>query len=230
MYSRKHQKDWFSARTIRRLAWAGSMALVLCLAACGGKRTVVTEDDSADYQGARSLPPLKKPQTSREEPAVAAYEPSSSVTPTATSAAAVDAPVPVAPVNAQPTPVPGSTISAQVVEQRNGQVQLQVDAGRSEAWRFVRKQLSRSDITVHTRNQAAGLFQIGCAGIDDTGDAEATKKGRWSIFNRKQEEGEYCALELSGNDSSALLTVLDRAGQPVAAEVSRGVFSRLLNI
>lgn len=229
MYSRQQRSDQFSARATqrfiwRRIAWIGGFVLLLCLSACGGKKTVVTEDDSADYHDARSLPPLKKPQASREEPTVATLEPSVSTSP------AVDAPVPVAPVAAQPTPVPGSTVSAQVVEQRNGQVQLQVDAGRNEAWRFVRDQLSRSDITVHTRNQAAGLFQIGCAGIDDAEAVEVTRKGRWSIFNRKQEESEYCALELSGNDSSALLTVLDRSGQPVAADVSRGVFSRLLNI
>ena len=84
---------------------------LLTLAACGGRSTVVTQDDSADYRSARSLPPLKKPGSPTASTAVSS--------PAATSSETTQPAPPTAPVASAPEPV-----RAEVLEGSNGQVFL----------------------------------------------------------------------------------------------------------
>ncbi len=206
------------------------MLLTLCisLAACGGRSTVVTQDDSAEYRNAQTLPPLKKPSATRPAPSVTPAPARPAPTQTATSAPTA-VPAPVAQANSGLAPKALGVVSAQVVERKNGGVALQINGGPDAAWEYLRSNLNKSDITVHTRNKSAGRFAIGCTGIDVEEPVSVTKKGGWSIFKRTTEEGDHCSLQLQANKNSALVTAYDRNGQLVSAELAQSLYSRLLN-
>jgi uncharacterized lipoprotein len=202
-----------------------SMALLmglLSLVACGGRSTVVTHDDSAEYRDARSLPPLKKPNAPDAQTSEGLATQTSTTAPVA------------APVQSSaPTQTSGasqsSVISANVIETNDNQVALQINGDVDAAWRYLRTNLKRSDITVHTRNKAAGRFAIGCAGIDSEEGVAVTKSGGWSIFRRKQSETEHCSLQLVADNDVSVVRAYDRSGQLVSAQLARGLFNRLLN-
>ena len=258
------------------------------LTACGGRKAVVTQDDSADYRSAVSLPPLKKsqvlqnqtasaqapviqPATTQQAPAdqVSAAQsavsqpvdaqlpstPDSTVTPvpTATVTAADIAAVKTTATAAQSAAVSSGTtqlakpsfepasrndsgrenapqpISTQIIEGSKGGVVLQISAGASEAWKFLREQLNLSDITVHARNQKAGRFAIGCGGIEtDSHNSTETKSGGWTILRRASEEAAYCAMQMVAKKSSSEVTIVGRDGNAVSKAQARALFQRLL--
>jgi len=231
--------DWRTQST--RLAVYGVLALVLT--ACGGRSTVVTQDDSAEYQSARSLPPLKKPNT-RDQGGPEAQ----TVVVADAASPPVEQPVPpsqsVIPVDVQENGQPpaksdqtkfdaSTVVVGEVVQQSNGEVVLSLNAGAEESWQYLRNLLSQSDITVHTRNKSAGRFAVGCDGVDvprltdPTVDVE--RKGRWSIFKRNPESTVYCGLQLVAKKTSSVVTLRDRSGQAVPADLARSFFARLLN-
>ncbi|MEM7358697.1 MAG: hypothetical protein AAF431_06360 [Pseudomonadota bacterium] len=80
------------------------LALGASLTACGGSRTVVTQDDSADYHSAVSLPPLKKP-SKQAAAAVDPTPPSVEPTPAPPPAAAPVASTPVEPIQDAEPPI-----------------------------------------------------------------------------------------------------------------------------
>lgn len=194
-------------KLFRTLLLGGSLLL---LSACGGSKTVVTQDDSADYRSAQTLPPLKKPAV-----------------PQAGQPAASNAS---APQSAEPAPSVSSTagVVANIVEAKNGSVELVVEAPSEPAWRFVRQKLNKSDLTVHSRNYAAGRFAIGCANLD-ADKPEVDKKNGWSVFRRARAKSLHCSLQLSSAKNRTVVKVLSRSGEPVSAESAREIFARLLN-
>lgn len=228
----------------------GAVAL---LSACGASKVVSTEDNSADYKTARSLPPLKKPTpgVATQSTSIAVAEPrqleiSQSEVPEADSVYLDDlaqteaatqqvGPLVSAPVDAKPaletleTPnTLSAKLSANVIEDQSGQARLKVDAGFDQAWIYLSENLKNSDLTVFSRNRAAGRFSIGCANI--AAAPTVTKKGRWSFFNRdRQQRLDYCALQVIGKRGTTSVSVLNRSGQEVTAEYSRDVFKRLLS-
>ena len=235
---------------IRILLLCGIFAtMVAMLTGCGGRKTVVTQDDSADYHSARSLPPLKKPSV----PAVIQSPVHSSApTPARISSGTNDtagdqpvsvdnassdysdavAPVAVAPVAGTPVEnieqdLTRSLIDARVIEPKVNTARLQIDVDFEQAWDYVSNNLVRSDITVHNRNPKAGRFAVGCASMDES--EGSTKGGGWSIFRRKVERTEHCTLQLTSNESITTASLLSRSGNEVTAASARAVFARLLN-
>lgn len=236
--------------TLSKLAIVlGAAAL---LSACGGGKIVNTQDDSAEYRTAKSLPPLKKPtpvvvaqrapvevveqQTEAAEPV---DEVSTNVEVAQTEVALNEAPevavklddvVETQETNQnEPAVVSDATVSsANIVDDGSGQARLKIDAGFEQAWVYLSDNLKKSDLTVFSRNKAAGRFSIGCANI--AAAPTVTKKGRWSFFNRdRQPRLEYCALEAVERRGATLVSVLNRSGEEVTSEFSRDVFTRLLS-
>lgn len=188
--------------------------LLLSLAACGRSGNVVSKDDSAEYRNAQSLPPLKKPE-------------SNTAIGTNNSAAPTQPSTPV--VVQQPGKQTASTITTNVIDVGDDQVELEINADQDAAWKFVRKKIGKSDLTVHTRNKSAGRFSIGCSSLEPELPAQEVKKGGWSIFKRDKEANVHCALQLLSAKSSTRVQVLGRDGDPVAADSAREIFARLLN-
>jgi len=124
---------------------------------------------------------------------------------------------------------PASAVSsANIIDDGSGQARLKIDAGFEQAWAYLSDNLKTSDLTVFSRNKAAGRFSIGCANI--AAAPTVTKKGRWSFFNRdRQPRLEYCALQAVERRGATLVSVLNRSGEEVTAEYSRDVFTRLLS-
>lgn len=225
----------------------GLVGMILTLTACGGNPKVVTTDDSADYKSARELPPLKKPsrilQTVTQAPPPVTPAPASSqpapqpvpqtaATPTAQADDNIDVrsrdvAVRNAPVASVATP-PAAAINARVVNPEDQIARLQMNASFDSAWAYVNDSLKRSDITVHSRNRAAGRIAIGCSDIDQA--PAVVKRGGWSFFNRRpEEELEYCALQLVSSKQSTNLQVINRSGQEVSRASAENIFRRILN-
>lgn len=194
--------------------------VALSLSACGGAKKIATKDDSADYKSAQALPPLKKPsravaaaavETNVEagaEPSIESAEPEEATT--------------------QDLAAANTTISASVVNGNSGQARLEVAADFDRAWDYLSSNLQKSDLTVFSRNKEAGSFSIGCANI--AAAPTVTKSSRWSFFNRgKQQNFEYCALQLVEKRGTTIVSFLNRAGEEVSGEYSNEVFSRILN-
>lgn len=208
---------------------------MLLLAACGGRSTVVTQDDSAEYRSAQSLPPLIKPNSGREDSSVIATN-SASQGSGATSEPVINSRSPGAEETQQVSGQGQVTpFNPAVVERSNGEVVLALTASPEESWQTLRTLLNQSDITVHTRNQAAGRVAIGCAAIglpNAVGEQDTvTRRGGWSIFNRsrKPEESEHCGLQMTSAKGVSAVSVLNRQGQVVSAELARALFARLMN-
>ena len=131
--------------------------------------------------------------------------------------------------SSEPVIQKSATPSARVVEDTNGAAELLIDAEFEPSWLYLVDNLSKSDITVHSRNKAAGRVLIGCSSIDSE-EVEVAKKGRWSFFKRtKKEDLDHCALQLVGGKGSTTVSVLNRSGGVVAADAAKRIFTRLLN-
>ena len=232
----------FKCRTNNRAAYLLVLVAALSLlSGCGKSRDVVTQDDSADYRSAISLPPLKKPsRTTNNNSADTADDKVTIIAPKVVaepSAATVVAPQlglnAVAPESSIQAPSEvkqeksSDSISSKVVDGEAGTAQLVINAGFEEAWNYLSGNMQRSNITVHNRNQSAGAIAIGCADMDQT--ATVASPGRWSIFKRQPQKSEHCGLRLIANSKQTIVQVLSRSGAEVLADDARSLFARLLN-
>lgn len=195
------------------------------ISGCSGRKDVVTQDDSAEYRDAKTLPPLKKPSGNLAQRGASPEPQLATQTPQAQQAVGSNA------INTEPSGAAAiNLISASVVEKKGDSAQLKIDADFDRAWVFMRNNLNNSDITVHSRNKAAGRVLIGCKSIDEAEEATADKKGGWSIFKRSSKEDlTHCALQLVASKKSTLVNVLNRSGEFVPAAAANAIFSRLLN-
>ncbi len=237
--------------TLSKLALVlGAAAL---LSACGAGKIVNTQDNSAEYKTAKSLPPLKKPTpvvVTQRAPVEVVEQQTETVEPVAEVSTAAEAAQSEVALNEAPEEVvenrgnavetadvaqseqavasAAAVSSANIVDDGSGQARLKIDSGFDQAWAYLSDNLKKSDITVFSRNKAAGRFSIGCASI--AAAPTVTKKGRWSFFNRdRQPRLEYCALQAVERRGATLVSVLNRSGEEVTAEYSRDVFTRLLS-
>jgi len=223
-----------------RLFWV--VVLSLFVTACGGSKSVVTYDDSADYSSARQLPPLKKPsksattsapaaaQASVALPNQAATTPENVSAPTSAARQAESQVVSESPVTSAENieNTSAAVVTARVVEPSENIARLEVDAGIDAAWEYVSANLRGSNITVHNRNQVAGLIAVGCP-QSDSGRPIISKRGGWSIFGRKPQQQEHCSLQLSKSRSKTAVSLFDRSGLEMDAEYAKDMFTRLLN-
>ena len=185
--------------TVSRLLACSGMAMLLLigLSACKGSGVSrPSGDNSTDYKSAKSLPPLRKLGTR------SATEQSQ----TTTQRSAVSAEV-------------------KIVEQNN-YARIEIDTDINKAWDYMFTKLKQSDVTVHSRNQTASRFDIGCTGIDDP--ATLKPKRGWSF--KKAESTEYCGLQLTSGKSVTRAQLLNRKGQEVSSAVATPVFQRILNL
>lgn len=114
------------------------MAMVLTLTACSGNKVVVTTDDSADYQSAIELPPLKK-----------------------------DVENPVSTESAEQNSVTNTDITISILQISDSTVRMNIDAEIDQAWDYLLNEIPKSEITLQGRNRAANLVEIGCGYADD---------------------------------------------------------------
>lgn len=187
------------------------VVIVSALTACGGSRTVVTQDDSADYSAAQTLPPLRKPSSSTS--LAQANTMNESENRDIADSSTLDEYVP--------------ELNAEIVDAKGDTAKLQIIARKDEAWNYLLAQLKKSNITVHSRNPAAGVVQIGCANIDET-VKEVRKQTGWRVVRKKDDQPIYCALKAEREKKLTRIAVLDRAGNEVTNEVAREVFARFM--
>ena len=239
----------FKCRTSNTMACLLVMAAALSLlSGCGKSRDVVTQDDSADYRSAISLPPLKKPSRESNNNSTASPDdkpiiiaPKIVAEPSAATVAAPEVAPQVA-LEAAAKSAPESSmqaagnadqdkslgaIRAQVVDGESGTAQLVINAGFEGAWNYLSSNLQRSNITVHNRNQSAGAIAIGCADMDQA--ATVASPGRWSVFKRQPQKSEHCGLRLIAKNKQTVVQVLSRSGAQMLADDARSLFARLLN-
>lgn len=215
------------AISIRVVRNAALLVLVSVLIGCGGSKTVITADDSAEYRNAVSLPPLKKPTA----PSVI-----SSAADSVAVTAAIETPLASTqqPTTSDQTPaVPenkpiGNTTSARVIDLDGDIARLEINAGLDSAWRYLSEHLKHSDITVHTRSKTARRFSIGCASLQAK-PTNTTKRGVWSFFSKKKKPTEHCSLLLASSRSATQVKLLNRSGAEYKSDVSKPWFARLLN-
>jgi len=132
------------------------VALILAtLMACSGNKVVVTTDDSADYQSARQLPPLKKDVN--------------------------DAVV----TSAYPGSIVGQSgaVTMSIEQVSDDVTRLNINAGIEDAWNSLLNDVRNSEVTLQGRNQAANQIEVGCGAIDD-GAEESNEEG-WSLFDNE---------------------------------------------
>ncbi|NND82478.1 MAG: outer membrane protein assembly factor BamC [Gammaproteobacteria bacterium] len=185
-----------------------TLFLALGVVACGGTEKVQTEDSSADYQAAKSLPPLNKRLNE------ATPEPSA-------APAAVDS------ANAGLDASAKATAVTAVIEVVKDKARLQVNAKYDGAWQALMQRLGRSDITVHARNKDAGRISIGCGDLATA--TTVTTSGKWSVFKREPKlQLEYCALQMLPNKRGVAVQVLNRNAEEVEQSAAQAVFQRLL--
>ena len=202
----------------RSLSTLGLTLLVMSISACGGKK-VATSDNSVEYKTAQALPPLKKPSRVVVTPKNATDISATEVGSNSASLATDEAAEPV---------IEDQVINASVVSAKSGEARLEVEASFDQAWDYLSSSLQKSDLTVFSRNKEAGRFAIGCG--DFAAAPTVVKSGRWSFFNRsKQENLEHCALQVVQKRKTAVVSVLNRAGEEVSGEYSNQLFNRILN-
>jgi len=120
------------------------------------------------------------------------------------------------------------SISARVIASDSSNARLEIDSSFDAAWSFLSSNLKRSDVTVFSRNKAAGRFSIGCGDMELS--PTVVKKGGWSFFNKsKQKRAEYCALSVVERRGKSLVFVLNRDDSEVSNEYSNPLFKRILN-
>lgn len=202
------------AMSIGAVRYTAILAIVSALIGCGGSKTVVTADDSAEYRNATSLPPLKKPT----QPSVVASE---LKTPNATPDLNASSEFPA-------QQLVGVAISSRVIELDGDIARLQIDADLDSAWNYLSESLKGSDITVHTRNRTAGRFAIGCASLQAKSTA-SVKRGGWSFLSKKQRPTEHCSLLLASSRTATQVKLLNRSGVEYTSSDSKALFTRLLN-
>ena len=197
-----------------------SLTLLALVSACGGgNKVVTTTDNSAEYKSAKSLPPLSKPstvtQTANTQVAKAgSIADDGASTPNAGQAVAEKQTVTLAAVSS--------------IEEDTKHTRLKIGTEFDQAWQLLSADLQKSDLTIFSRNKAAGRFSVGCANVYT--ESEESKTSGWSFFNRnRQQKLEYCAIELSEKRGSTIVSVFNRANEEVSAEYSKGLFTRLLN-
>ena len=226
------------AMSIRVVRTAALLVLASVLIGCGGSKTVITADDSAEYRNAISLPPLKKPSVSSSavdsaaqpsapssQPSVIETQSSDKLVSDSGTAAAIEARSASA---KQPSAAGQKPISARVIELDGDIARLQIDAGLNSAWNYLSENLKRSDITVHTRSKTAMRFSIGCASLQAE-PAGSAKRGSWSFFSNKEKSTEHCSLLLASGRSATQVKLLNRSGVEYASADSKALFARLLN-
>lgn len=107
---------------------------------------------------------------------------------------------------------------------------LEIQSDFEGAWLFLTGRLVESELTVFSRNKAAGRISIGCGDISDSEKVEVSRAGGWSIFNRrKAQASEYCALQTEESKGRTLVSVLNRSGQEVGAEYGRNILNKIIN-
>jgi len=114
-----------------------------------------------------------------------------------------------------------------VISPKTDVSRLQIEADFADAWEYLSRSLQSSDVTVFSRNKAAGRFAIGCSGIEN--EPTVTKKGGWSFLNKKQKPRDYCALQAASTRGATLVTVLNRENEEVAGDSANRIFARILN-
>lgn len=123
--------------------------------------------------------------------------------------------------------IASDAINSRVISGEAENSRLEIDADFDAAWAYVSKNLKSSDITVFSRNKAAGRFSIGCGAMESV---QGVKKGGWSFFNKsKQRLAEYCALSVVERRGKSLVFVLNRDDTEVSSEYSNPLFTRILN-
>ena len=216
-------------------------ALAIFLTACGNKGVIQTTDESAEYKSATSLPPLKKPSELAVEESSTSVLASSSSASTEVDQSVSDAQQLATNLpetvnqesfigNQAETQTPSSApLNANIVNAGDSKSQLEINGGFDNAWQYLASILRRSEVTVFSRNKAAGRFAIGCSGVAED-RVVVEKKGSWSVFKRdKDEEQEYCSLKLTEKRGTTLVSVHDRNGIEVANQNSANLFARILN-
>lgn len=215
---------------LRKVVVAGLIILgISTLSACNRGKLVATVDDSADYKGARSLPPLKKPSRPPSPQATEASDPdtlaSEQVSDGAGLSQTVDEPVSVVESTTSAAPV---DVAAQVISVDGDRTRLEIETDLNSAWSFLAINLKNSDLTVFSRNKAAGRFSIGCGAIESA--PAVVKRGGWSFLNRtKDQQFEHCILQAIERRGKTFVSVLNRAGAEVTSNYSSEIFTRLLN-
>lgn len=122
----------------------------------------------------------------------------------------------------------GSMLSSLVSDDDATKLEIQSDF--EGAWSFLTGRLVESELTVFSRNKAAGRISIGCGDISDSEKVEVSRAGGWSIFNRrKAQASEYCALQTEESKGRTLVSVLNRSGQEVGAEYGRNILNKIIN-
>ena len=215
------------------------LVLGALLASCGGRSTLLTKDDSADYRSARALPPLKKPRPQQTEPSqnVNSLPASQSIEQPTDLGTIVESTVAEPQINQaqQNASDELASTSASVVRAKEGTALLVIKQPLDQAWGYMRRSLKGSNVTVHSSNQSAGRILVGCASLeegDQSGDANNNTSG-WSIFSAKPEESEYCTLQLiergKGSEVTTQVSALTRSGQAASYEAGNALFQRILN-
>lgn len=232
------RSDFLNLKTsLGRLTKATILVAItsISLSACQSNRVIETSDDSAEYRSAKALPPLKKPIAQvANKPASAPVQNrpvnNPPVRPTVKAPAQtkrVQAPTAVV---AQPVQKndPLSTVSGSV-QQTGEYSRLMINADFDLAWQYFTNQLTKSEVTVFSRNKAAGRIAIGCGEIGNNTVVDVKREGGWSIFNRrKTEASEYCSLQMVGKRGESSVSVLDRAGREVVSELGQAVLSGIV--
>lgn len=248
----QNRTPFLSARIVFKcVAALAAVVFVSLLSACSSGKVINTVDDSVEYRKAQTLPPLKKNSrvitsdvpatesrvTVESEDVVAESTPLATEEQNATANDVADSGSVITTESIAPdsdssadTSI-GKSVSARVVSAGSNYSRLEINTGFDQAWEYLTDNLQRSDVTIFSRNKAAGRLSIGCAGIDNgTDDILIEKQGRWSFFNRdKLERLEYCALEAVSKRDSTNVKVLNRSGQEILTESSTKVFERILN-
>lgn len=169
------------------------ISLFAVLTACGGDKVINTSDDSADYQSARHLPPLKKTLSST----------SSSVTGTDSS------------VFSEGSLVSDDNIQFSIVDANKQRKRLKIDTEYDSAWLNLLARLRNSAITIHSRNKEAARIEVGCGEIDDGVNSE--RSDGWLLSRRENVIYDYCVLQLSESNNTTLVAVQNRRGEEVSA-------------
>lgn len=255
----KNVSDVITTSNVERKLNQRLLAAVLLLAAavflsgCGRNRVVSTEDDSADYKSARALPPLKK--TIPKAPEVSPEVDSAPLDPAPIAAQETGSELDVDPIvepelAAQDVVVQDTVLQDSATEENDveevisesgtssetsiavigNKAKLIIDRDLDSAWGLLTESLTNSEVTVFSRNKAAGRISIGCAEIGNEAEGAVRRAGGWSIFTRKKPRAsEYCSLQTQEKRGQTLVKVLDRAGEEVSAEYGRPILERVIN-
>ncbi|MBX2848734.1 MAG: hypothetical protein KTR16_10460 [Acidiferrobacterales bacterium] len=180
--------------------------LLWIISACNNK-VVVTSDDSADYQSAVELPPLKKNVVSDQQSVAIEIQSQ-------------------AQNQNDPPQVSISGITSSIIDASGFRKRARIDAQIDQAWPYLLEQLKLSAVTIHTRNQTAARVEVGCGNIND--GAVDAEEGGWSIFNRATIIYEYCVMQLSEAGGATTVYVLNRRGEEVSGEEAMTLLSKIV--